>query len=83
MSTKSSARVGAGLMYGFDVEQLVGCISIDVGASFSGACGPVPSKLSFGEEVGRGVLTRRGCLGGGGSPTRYSSLGETDREELE
>lgn len=62
------------------------CTNTDVGAGFVGlsrACRSVPSEiLAFMVRVvARGNLTR-GCLGGGGSPTRHSSLpslGETDR----
>ena len=87
----SSARVGAGLMKGFDTEELESGDSTNtVGADsdlagFAGlgvslACSSVSStRLGFMARVVEiGILTR-GCLGGGasGSPTRQSSAGET------
>lgn len=66
------------------MEELLGCPKIDVGgfAGVVGACSSVSSgtELTFTAQVERGSLTR-GCLGGGGSPTRNSSLGETDRDD--
>ena len=88
----NSARVGAGLMKGFDTEELESSDSTNaVGADLAGfaclgvslACGSVSStRLGFiARVVELGILTR-GCLGGGasGSPTRHSSVsspGET------
>ena len=79
-------------MNGFDTEELLesGNSTNTVGAGlglagFAGAslaCSSV-SRISLGfmgRVVGRGNLTL-GCLGGGGSPTRYSSPGETVRGE--
>lgn len=64
------------------MEELLGCTNIDVGGGFAGVCGSVFSGigLAFVGQVERGILTR-GCLGGGGSPTRSSSLGETDCDD--
>ena len=80
----SSARVGAGLIKGFDTEVLlaIGDSTGIAGAGFAGvsrACSSVSSiRLGFTARVfERGNLTR-GCLGGGGSPARHSSPVETD-----
>lgn len=83
----SSARIGAGLMKGFVMEELADSGDCAGFAGASRACSSGCSesiRLAFTEEVvERGNLTR-GYLGGGGSPTRNSSLaslGETVRED--
>lgn len=62
------------------MEQLVGT-NIDGGVTCR-AWGSLSSGLPFREVMECGVLTRREYLGGGGSPTESSSLGETDRDEM-
>ena len=90
----SSARVGAGLMNGFEIVEVpdsgdctdIGTVGggLCLAVGFRARCSVSSIRLAFAAKVvERGNLTR-GCLGGGGSPTRKSSLsspGETDRED--